>query len=890
MIDETLPHEPGFPAKELIHRSIEDKMRASYLDYAMSVIVARALPDVRDGVKPVHRRILYAMMLLGNDHNKPYKKSARIVGDVLGKFHPHSQDAVYDAIIRMAQPFSLRYLLVDGQGNFGSVDGDDAAAMRYTEIRMTKLAHAMLTDIEKETVDMVENYDGSEMEPTVLSPSFPTLLVNGSSGIAVGMATNIPPHNLRETVDACQLLLEKPDTTIVEVCRKIKAPDFPTAGIIHGIKGVREAYHTGNGRVIMRARSEMEIVGKRTAIIITELPYTVNKSLLVEHIAELVREKKLEGISDLRDESDRTGMRIVVELKREAQPFVVQNNLFKMTEMQKNFSVNMVALVHGVPRTLNLKEMVLYFLEHRREVTYRRSLFELERAREKAHSLEGLAVALSNIEEVIGIIKKSPSPADAKVTLMALKWKCKTVISMLSKMKDPTLVRPQRELGLWGLQPASGGKQPPYKLSERQAQSILDMRLARLTALERDKIVSEYEDTIAAIVDLLDILDKPTRVTDIISKELAEIREEFGDKRRTEIDAGGGDIDNEDLIDRVDMVVTRSHAGYFKSQPLSEYRTQHRGGVGKSATKVRNEDFITDLHVANSHDTMLFFTSRGRVYWNKVYQLPSSSRTSRGRPIVNLIPLMENEQMEAVLSTENLDQENKFVVMATRNGIIKRTPLSAFANPRSKGIIAIKIDDGDKLINAELTEPNQTVMLFTDGGMAVRFEASQLRPTGRSARGVKGIKLKNGQKVVSMVLPKDAEKQYVLTVTEKGLGKCTPVASYAVKGRGIQGVVNISKSADTGKVVRCVLVNKADEVMLITNQGRLIRFELKTVRKTSRATKGVRIIDKLDSKGSEQLVGIARIEEKIETKQKELEIPAKSDEDDSGDTIGKSRK
>lgn len=869
MSDETIQQDPDFPAKELVHRSIEEKMRSSYLDYAMSVIVSRALPDVRDGQKPVNRRIMYAMLLAGNDFNKPFKKSARIVGDVLGKFHPHSQDAVYDAIVRMAQTFSLRYLLVDGQGNFGSVDGDDAAAMRYTEIRLTKLAHALMTDIEKETVDMMENYDGSEQEPTVLPPTFPALLANGSSGIAVGMATNIPPHNLTELINGCQLLLENPEATWTELFRKVKAPDFPTAGIIYGITGVREAYRTGNGRIVMRAKAEMETIGKnkRTAIIITELPYTVNKSLLVERIADLVRDKKLEGISDLRDESDRNGMRVVIELKRDAQPFVVQNNLFKMTEMQKNFSANMVALVHGVPRTLNLREMLLYFLDHRREVVYRRSLFELERAREKAHNLEGLAVAVSNIEEIIEIIKKSPSPPDAKITLMAREWHCKTVISMLSKLKDPELAKPDRELGVWGLQTGKGSKRP-YRLSDRQAQSILDMRLARLTALERGKIVKDYEATIEIIVDLLDILDKPDRVQQIITEELVAVKEEFGDKRRTVIDETGGDIDNEDLIERREMVVTRSHAGYIKAQPLAEYRTQHRGGVGMSAAKVKEEDFITDLHIANSHDTMLFFTSRGRVYWHKVYQLPAFSRSSRGRPIVNLLPLQENEQIEAVLATNNLDDDTKFVVMATRNGTIKRTPLSAFANPRSKGIIAITIGDGDRLIDAGLCNKDQTVMLFTDGGMSVRFDTSKLRPTGRGARGVKGIRLRAAQEVVSMVLPRN-DDQYVLTVTAKGLGKRTAVGDYAVKGRHIYGVVNISRSADTGKIVRCILVEQNDGVMLITDHGRLIRTKISSVRNTSRATKGVKII-RLDN-AAENLVGIGRIRENI-SKEVQLDL------------------
>ena len=870
MTDETIQQDPNFPAKELIHRSIEDKMKSSYLDYAMSVIVARALPDVRDGMKPVNRRIMYAMLLIGNDFNKPFKKSARIVGDVLGKFHPHSQEAVYDAIVRMAQTFSLRYPLVDGQGNFGSIDGDDAAAMRYTEIRLTKLAHGLMQDIDKETVDMMPNYEGSEYEPTILSPTFPALLVNGSSGIAVATATNIPPHNMTEIINGCQLLLKNPEATWSELFRKVKAPDFPTAGIIYGIAGVREAYKTGQGRVIMRAKSEIEELkkSKKHAIIVTELPYTVNKSLLVEHIANLVRDKKLEGISDLRDESDRTGMRIVIELKRDAQKFVVQNNLFKLTEMQKNFPVNMVALVNGTPRTLDLRSMIFYFLDHRREIVYRRSLYDLERAREKAHNLEGLAVAVSNIEEVINIIKKSPTPTDAKNALLSKQWQCQTVITMLAKLKDPALVKPEREIGIWGLQPGKGAKRP-YKLSERQAQSILDMRLARLTALERDKIVKEYEKTVKEIVELLAILDSPDRIQQIVYDELEEVKKEFGDKRRTVIDETGGDIDNEDLIDKTDMVVTMSQQGYIKSQPLSEYKTQHRGGVGLSATSVKDEDFINDVHVANSHDTMLFFSSRGVVYWSKVYQLPSFSRNSKGRPIVNILPLMENEQIQTVLSVKDLQAEDRYIVMATRNGMTKRTKLSAFANPRSRGIIAINIEDGDRLIDAKLCTNEHSVMLFSDGGMAVRFKTNQLRPIGRTARGVRGIKLGEGQELVSMLVAK-SDEQSVLTITEKGLGKRSLVGEYTIRSRNTKGLINISRNANTGKVVKCILVDEKDGVILITDSGRMIRTTVKSVRTTSRATKGVKII-KLNNK-QENLVDVCRIIDNISSEQKELDI------------------
>ena len=874
--------EPDFPAKVLLTRSIEDKMRSAYLDYAMSVIVSRALPDVRDGVKPVHRRILFAMRQAGNDHNKPFKKSARIVGDVLGKFHPHSQDAVYDSIVRMAQDFSLRYPLIDGQGNFGSVDGDDAAAMRYTEIRMTKLAHAMMADIEKETVDMMPNYDGSEQEPTVLSPTFPSLLVNGSSGIAVGMATNIPPHNLKETIDGCLLLLKNRDATFKQITKKIQAPDFPTAGLIHGIRGVHEAYETGNGRVIMRARAEIDSLpkSKKQAIIVTELPYTVNKALLVEHIASLVREKKLDGISDLRDESDRDGMRVVIELKRDAQEHVLLNNLYKMTEMQKNFSVNMVALVDGVPRILNLKQMILHFLDHRREVIYRRSLFDLERAREKAHSLEGLAVAISNLEEVIEVIKTSPSPVEAKLTLITTLWGCKEVLKLQAKLADPDLAKPTREIGVWGLVKDPGGKKsktPKYRLSDRQAQSILDMRLARLTALERNKINRDYQETIDRIADLLDILDRPDRVTEIIGEELREIKKEFGDDRRTEIDEIGGDIDNEDLIERQEMVVTLSHLGYIKAQQLNDYREQNRGGKGISATKLRDGDFVADIFHANSHDNMLFFTSRGRVYWKKVYQLPYASRAARGKPVVNLLPLVENEQIQAVLSVSDLTVEDRYVIFATRNGIVKKTPLSAFANPRASGIIAINISDGDRLINCELATDKSSLMLFTDDGKAVRFNSERLRQIGRTARGVIGIRISKDQEVVSMVVADDDE-QSILTVTEKGKGKRTFLKNYPSKSRATKGVVNISRSKDTGKIIKCIKVKPNSNVMLITDQGRVIRIGIKKVRTTARSTQGVKLFDLKD----ERLTGVCELPEDNGNGVKQTNLPLADGEASNG--------
>ncbi|MBF2734891.1 MAG: DNA gyrase subunit A [Betaproteobacteria bacterium AqS2] len=842
-------------AREVSQRTIEDKMSSSYLDYAMSVIVSRALPDVRDGMKPVHRRILYAMKLAGNDYNKPYKKSARIVGDVLGKFHPHSQEAVYESIVRMAQEFTMRYLLVDGQGNFGSVDGDEAAAMRYTEIRLARLAHEVMHDIDKEAVDMMPNYDGSTQEPTVLAPNFPALLVNGSTGIAVGMATNIPPHNLAETISACLLLLQKPEATIADLMRKIKAPDFPTAGFIHGLAGVREAYRTGNGRVVMRGRADIETAAKtkRETIIVTELPYTVNKAKLLEYIADLVREKKLAGISDLRDESDRSGMRVVIEIKRDAQAAVVLNNLYKMTELQKNFPVNMVALVHGVPKVLDLKKMLEHFLAHRKEVVYRRCLYDLERAREKAHGLEGLAVAVSNVEEVIEIIKKAPSPQEAKQRLMARDWKCKTVVGMLAKLKRPELARPAREPGNWGLR--GKGSASVYRLSERQAQAILDMRLARLTAIERDKIVIDYEETVAAILDLLDILSKPERIVAIVKDELETIKKNFGDKRRSEIDESGEEIDNEDLIERTDMVVTLSGAGYIKAHKSDEYRTQTRGGTGLTAAGTKDGDVITDLHHANSHDMVLFFTSRGRLYWKKIYQLPSyTSRNSWGKPVVNILPLVEGEQIEEMLTAGDLERDDLWVFMATRNGIVKQTPLKAFANPRTAGIIAISIDDGDRLIGAKLARKDSQAMLFTDGGKAVRFETSKVRSLGRTARGVKGIRLLEGQQVVSLAVSDSPGKQHILTVTATGKGKRTEVEAYTLRNRGGQGLNNISKAA--GKVVKCILVEDDSDVMTITDTGRMIRVKTETIRKSSRATQGVKLIR---LKGDENIADVVRL-------------------------------
>lgn len=862
MSDKNLP--PGMSlGNEVIDRSIENEMRDAYLDYAMSVIVGRALPDVRDGLKPVHRRVLYAMRSVGNDHSKPYKKSARIVGDVLGRYHPHGQDAVYDALVRMAQPFSLRYLLVDGQGNFGSVDGDAPAAMRYTEIRLTRIAGAMMTDIDKDTVDMVPNYDGSEKEPTVLCPIFPSLVVNGSSGIAVGMATNIPPHNLGNAVDACQLLLRAPDSDIAKIIDTIIAPDFPTGGIIHGMNGVREAYLTGRGRVVVRACVEIEKIdrGKRSAIVVSELPYMVNKAHLVEKIAHLARDKAIEGISDLRDESDRRGMRVVIELRRDVNPQVLLNNLYKSTDLQSNFSVNMVALVHGTPRTLNILDMLKRFLEHRREIVYRRSVYELERARGKAHNLEGLAVAVGSVEEIVALIKKAASPATAKTALLAREWECATVVKMLAVLPDPAIARPSGESGAWGLFQTNSQElfgEQRYRLSPRQAQAILEMRLQRLTAIERDKVIVDYRETVDKIVELLDILDKPERVSDIISAELEEMKKLYGDKRRTRIDEYGEEIDNEDLIKREEMVVPLSHHGYIKRTRISEYRTQHRGGVGKAGAQLKEQDFIAHLSVANTHHTLLFITSRGRVYWKKVYQLPESGRNSRGRPIVNILPMWEHERVQAMLAVADLHRNDMFVVMATCKGIVKKTPLAAYSRPKSKGIIAIKIDEGDELIDAALTSGKHSIMLFSDGGKAVRFAENKLRAMGRNSRGVIGIKLQHEQKVVSMVVAEN-EKADVLTVTENGKGKRTNIGHYVVKGRATQGVVNISKSAATGKVVRCIRVDPKDDVMLITAEGRMIRIKASSVRKTARTAQGVKVFDL----GGEKLVSMRTVRKQI---------------------------
>jgi len=839
-------------AKETLPISLEEEMRHSYLDYAMSVIVGRALPDARDGLKPVHRRVLYAMHELSNDWNRAYKKSARIVGDVIGKYHPHGDSAVYDTIVRMAQDFSLRYMLVDGQGNFGSVDGDNAAAMRYTEIRMARIGHELLADIDKETVDFGPNYDGSEKEPLILPARIPNLLINGSSGIAVGMATNIPPHNLGEVVDACLKLLAEPETDIEALIQIVKAPDFPTAGLIYGLHGVHEGYRTGRGRVVMRARTHFEDIGKnsdRQAIIVDELPYQVNKRTLLERIAELVNEKKVEGISEIRDESDKSGMRVVIELKRNEMPEVVLNNLFKHTQLQDTFGMNMVALVDGKPRLLNLKQMLVCFLEHRREVVTRRTIFELRKARDRGHILEGLAVALSNVDEIIALIKAAPTPADAKRGLMERTWRSPLVEEMLARGLADSY-RPE------GLDPLFGLSDQGYRLSDVQAQAILELRLQRLTGLEQDKIVAEYREVMDIITDLLDILARPERITAIIVEELEAIRTQFGDPRRSELVMSTSEINIEDLITPEDMVVTLSHTGYFKRQPLADYRAQRRGGRGKQATSMKDEDFIDHLFVANTHDTVLCFSSRGRAYWLKVYEVPEGARNSRGKPIVNLFPLVEGEKITAVLPVQAFDEEH-FVFMATSEGTVKKTALTAFANPRKAGIIAVDLDDGDHLIGVAITDGECDVMLFSDAGKAVRFAESDVRPMGRGARGVRGMMLEDGQKVIAMLVAK-GETQSVLTATENGYGKRTPVAEYTRHGRGTKGMIAIQTSDRNGRLVGAVLVDPTDEVMLISTGAVLIRTKVQDIRELGRATQGVTLIN-LDE--GTYLAGIEKVAE-----------------------------
>ncbi len=853
-------------AKETLPISLEEEMRRSYLDYAMSVIVGRALPDARDGLKPVHRRCLFAMHEQNNDWNRPFKKSARIVGDVMGKYHPHGDSAIYETIVRMAQPFSLRHMLVDGQGNFGSVDGDNAAAMRYTEIRLSKISHEMLADIDKETVDFGPNYDGSEQEPLVLPTRLPNLLINGGTGIAVGMATNIPPHNLNEVVDACLHLLKNPEATIDELMEIIPAPDFPTAGIIYGLNGVREGYRTGRGKVVMRAKCHFEDIdrGQRQSIIVDEIPYQVNKKTLLERIAELVHEKKIEGISHIQDESDKSGMRIVIDLKRGEVPEVVLNNLYKQTQLQDTFGMNMVALIDGQPKVCNLKLLIAVFLEHRREVVTRRTVYELKKARERGHVLEGLAVALANIDDFIALIKESPTPPVAKTALMSRGWDSSLVREMLSRAVEgaPGGAVSFRPDGL----PAHYGLQGDglYRLSDTQAQEILQMRLQRLTGLEQDKIVGEYKEVMAEIADLLDILSKKERVTTIIGDELLKLKEEFGTTklavRRSHIEHNVQELGTEDLITPTDMVVTLSHTGYFKSQPLAEYRAQRRGGRGKQATQTKEDDWVDQLFIANTHDWILCFSDAGRVYWLKVWEVPQGGRNSRGKPIVNMFPLQKDEKITVVLPITGEFRSfpsDHFIFMSTALGTVKKTPLDDFSNPRKAGIIAVNLDDGDHLIGAALTDGSHDVMLFSDGGKAVRFDEADVTPHGRTSRGVKGMTLEAGQTVIAMLVAED-ETQSVLTATENGYGKRTSIVEYTRHGRGTKGMIAIQQSERNGKVVAATLVRPNDEIMLITDKGVLVRTRISEVRELGRATQGVTLIA-LDD-GS-KLSGLQRIVE-----------------------------
>ena len=853
-------------AKETLPISLEEEMRRSYLDYAMSVIVGRALPDARDGLKPVHRRCLFAMHEQNNDWNRPFKKSARIVGDVMGKYHPHGDSAIYETIVRMAQPFSLRHMLVDGQGNFGSVDGDNAAAMRYTEIRLAKIAHEMLADIDKETVDFGPNYDGSESEPLGLPTRLPNLLINGGTGIAVGMATNIPPHNLNEVVDGCLHLLRNPQASIDELMEIIPAPDFPTGGIIYGVNGVREGYRTGRGKVVMRAKVHFEDIdrGQRQSIIVDEIPYQVNKKTLLERIAELVHEKKIEGISHIQDESDKSGMRIVIDLKRGEVPEVVLNNLYKQTQLQDTFGMNMVALIDGQPKVCNLKLLIAIFLDHRREVVTRRTVYELKKARDRGHVLEGLAVALANIDDFIALIKESPTPPVAKTALMSRGWDSSLVRDMLSRATadapgGAVSFRPEGLPDHYGLQ--SDGM---YRLSDTQAQEILQMRLQRLTGLEQDKIVGEYKDVMAEIADLLDILSKKERVTTIISDELLALKAEFGTTklavRRSHVEHNVQELGTEDLITPTDMVVTLSHTGYFKSQPLAEYRAQRRGGRGKQATQTKDDDWVDQLFIANTHDWILCFSDAGRVYWLKVWEVPQGGRNSRGKPIVNMFPLQKDEKITVVLPLTGEFRTfpaDHFIFMATALGTVKKTPLDDFSNPRKAGIIAVNLDEGDHLIGAALTDGQHDVMLFSDGGKAVRFDEADVTPHGRTSRGVKGMTLEAGQSVIAMLVAED-ETQSVLTATENGFGKRTSIVEYTRHGRGTKGMIAIQQSERNGKVVAATLVRSNDEIMLITDKGVLVRTRVSEVRELGRATQGVTLIS-LDD-GS-KLSGLQRIVE-----------------------------
>jgi DNA gyrase subunit A len=871
-------------ANEILPVNIEDELKNSYLDYAMSVIVGRALPDVRDGLKPVHRRVLFAMNELSNDWNKPYKKSARVVGDVIGKYHPHGDSAVYDTIVRMAQPFSLRYMLVDGQGNFGSVDGDSAAAMRYTEVRMAKMSHELLADLEKETVDFVPNYDGTEQIPDVLPTKIPNLLVNGSSGIAVGMATNIPPHNLTEVVNGCLALIQNPELTITELMDYIPGPDFPTAAIINGKKGIEQAYQTGRGKVYMRARAEIETDEKtgRETIIVHEIPYQVNKARLIEKIAELVKDKKIEGISALRDESDKDGMRIVIEIKRGDVGEVILNNLYSQTQLQTVFGMNMVALINNQPKCFNLKEMLEEFIIHRREVVTRRTVFDLRKARDRAHTLEGLAIALANIDPIIELIRKSPTPAEAKVALTARPWELGNVKAMLDKAGEDNVARPDwlaSELGI---------RDGQYYISEQQAQAILDLRLHKLTGLEHEKILTEYQSLLDLIAELLFILANPDRLMEVIRDELVEIKEQYGDERRTEINAAAHDISLEDLINEENVVVTLSHEGYVKYQALSDYEAQRRGGKGKSATKMKDEDFIERLLVANTHDTILCFSTAGRLYWLKVYQLPLASRAARGKPIVNLLPLEADERITAILPVRDYE-DDKYIFMATAFGTVKKTPLTAYSRQRASGIIAVNLNEGDSLIGVDITDGSNEIMLFTDAGKVVRFKEAEettvvdengnpvldeegkpeirfkgVRPMGRTATGVRGIKMPDDQRVVSLIVPKNDGA--ILTVTENGYGKRTQLEDYPSKSRATQGVVSIKVSERNGAVVGAVQVDDNDEIMIISNRGTLVRTRVNEVSTVGRNTQGVILIRTIDE---EQVVGLQRIEE-IEVTESDL--------------------
>jgi len=833
-------------AKEVLPINIEDEMKQSYLDYAMSVIVGRALPDVRDGLKPVHRRVLFAMRELGNDYNKPYKKSARVVGDVIGKYHPHGDTAVYDTIVRMAQPFSLRYMLVDGQGNFGSVDGDSAAAMRYTEVRMSKIAHELLADLDKETVDFIANYDESEHEPEILPARLPNLLINGSSGIAVGMATNIPPHNITEVINACLALIENEDITIQEIMAIIPGPDFPTAAIINGARGIAEAYATGKGRIYLRARTHVEERAKdKESLIVTELPYQVNKARLLEKIAELVKDKKIEGITGLRDESDKDGMRMVIELRRGEVADVILNNLYQQTQMQNVFGINMVALVDKQPRLLNIKQIISAFIRHRREVVTRRTVYELRKAREKAHIREGLAVALENIDPIIALIKSAKNPAEAKEKLISTPWKPGVVTKMLEATGAESS-RPD------GLSSACGLIDGLYHFSETQAQAILDMRLHRLTGLEQDKIISEFEELLKIIAELLFILSSADRLMEIIVEELNEIKDQYGDERRTEIISSKEDLSIEDLITEEDVVVTLSHEGYAKAQPITVYSAQRRGGRGKAATSVKDEDFVDKLFVASTHDTILCFSSKGKVYWLKVFEVPQASRTARGRPIINLLPLDKDERINAVLPIREYE-EDKFVFFATANGTVKKTSLKEFSRPRASGIIAVDLKDGDKLVGVELTDGNQDVLLCSSSGKAICFNESHVRAMGRSAGGVRGIKLKEDQKVISLII---AHEGSVLTTTANGYGKRTAMDDYPRHGRGGQGVISVQTTDRNGDVTGAELVQDDDEMMLITSGGTLVRTRVEEVSVMGRNTQGVRLIRLGED---ESLTGMARI-------------------------------